>query len=82
MDAQEQQMEQALRQLILEIMEKPARERMANLKLVKPQLALQLEMYLGQLHQAGQLRSKITDAQLVSILKKLSEKREIRIKRL
>ena len=38
-------------------------------------------MYLAQLAQSGQIQSKLTDEQIVLILRKLSEKREIKIKR-
>jgi len=48
---------------------------------VKPEIAAQLEMYLAQLYQSGQLRERITDEQLVIILKKITEKRETKIRR-
>lgn len=82
---QEQQMLQEqlqiLKMITSRILEPKARERLSNLKLVKPQLALQLEVYLVQLYQSGQLRGKITEEQLISILRKVSEKKEFRIKR-
>ena len=81
--AQQQQMaeaEQMLKHLMSQILEPKARERLANLKVVKPELAMQLELYLAQLAQAGQLQSKLSDEQIVQILRKLSEKREINIK--
>lgn len=80
---QQQQMaeaEQMLKHLMSQILEPKARERLANLKVVKPELAMQLELYLAQLAQAGQLQSKLSDEQIVQILRKLSEKREINIK--
>ncbi|MBI5347416.1 MAG: hypothetical protein HZB66_02305 [Candidatus Aenigmarchaeota archaeon] len=79
LEQQQKQAEEALRNIMAEILDKPGRERLANLKLVKPQLALQLELYLAQLYQAGQIKGKLTDAQIVSILTKLSEKRETKI---
>lgn len=84
MQGQQQQMaeaQQALKAVMLQILEPKARERLANLKVVKPELAMQLEMYLAQLAQSGQIQSKLTDEQIVLILRKLSEKREIKIKR-
>ena len=81
---QQQQMaeaQQALKSIMSQILEPKARERLANLKVVKPELAMQLEMYLAQLAQSGQIQSKLTDEQIVLILRKLSEKREIKIKR-
>ena len=84
MHGQQQQMaeaQQALKAVMSQILEPKARERLANLKVVKPDLAMQLEMYLAQLAQSGQIQSKLTDEQIVLILRKLSEKREIKIKR-
>ena len=82
--AQQQQLQQAeetLKVLMVQILDAKARERLSNLKLVKSDLALQLQMYLAQLYQAGQIKQKITDDQLVVILKKLTEKRETKIRR-
>ncbi|MFH0832296.1 MAG: DNA-binding protein [Candidatus Aenigmatarchaeota archaeon] len=78
---QQKQMEEVLKVVRMQILDTKARERLSNLKVVKPDLAFQLEVYLAQMYQAGQLRTKITDEQLVAILKKMSEKREIRIRR-
>lgn len=75
------QMQQALSGIMSRILDKKGKERLSNLKLVKPELAMQLEVYLAQLYQAGQVRGVITDDQLVMILKKISEKRDIQIKR-
>jgi programmed cell death protein 5 len=79
--AQLQQAEETLKLLMVQILDAKARERLSNLKLVKPDLALQLQMYLAQLNQAGQIKTKITDDQLVMILRKLTEKRETKIRR-
>ncbi|MDI6721523.1 MAG: DNA-binding protein [Candidatus Aenigmarchaeota archaeon] len=75
------QVQQALEMIMSRILDKKAKERLSNLKLVKPDLAAQLELYLAQLFQAGQIKGIITDDQLVMILKKITEKRDIRIKR-
>ena len=75
------QMEEVLKTLMSQVLDQKARERLSNLKLVKPEIATQLEMYLAQLFQSGQLREKITDEQLVMILRKLTEKRETKIRR-
>ncbi len=78
---QQQQMEEALKTVRMQLLEPNARERLANLRTVKPDLATSLEIYLAQLYQAGQLKSRITDEQLIMILRKLTEKRETRIQR-
>ncbi len=78
---QQKQLEQTLKAVSMQILEPKARERLNNLRVVKPEIAMQLEAYLAQLYQAGQIKQKITEDQLISILKKLSEKKDIRIKR-
>lgn len=78
---QQQQIESTLKIIMSQILEPKARERLYTLKYAKPEMATQLEMYLVQLYQTGQLRAKITDEQLVMILRKLSERKETKIKR-
>ena len=78
---QQQQMDAALKVITSQILDAKARERLTNLKVARPDMARQLEMYLAQLYQSGQLRTKITDEQLVMILRKLTERREPTIKR-
>lgn len=80
---QETQMEdaqRALKDVVSNILDKGARQRLANLRLVKPDIAMQLELYLAQLYQMGQIKH-VTEEQLVQILKKITEKREFKIKR-
>ena len=78
---QQQQMEDVLKAVMSQVLDSKARERLSNLKMVKPEIAMQLEMYLAQLFQSGQLKERITDEQLVIILKKITEKRETKISR-
>ena len=78
---QKQQIEAALKNIMFKILDKKARERLSNLKLVKPDLAMQLEIYLAQLYETGQIKGQITEEQLIAILKKLSEKPETKITR-
>ncbi|MBI4174711.1 MAG: hypothetical protein HY517_03625 [Candidatus Aenigmarchaeota archaeon] len=79
--AQQKQMEEMLKTAMAQILDRKAQERLSNLKLVNPDLATQLGMYLVQLFQSGQLKERITDEQLVIILRKLTEKRETKIRR-
>ena len=59
-----------------------ARQRLTNLKIVKPEFTEQLEMQLIQLAQQNRIRLPITDKQLKEILIKLqSRRKEIRIRR-
>ncbi len=76
-----QQMEM-LKAIMTEVLDPKARERLNNLKLVKPDVATQIQLYLAQAYQAGQIRGKITDDQLVLILKQVSgEKKNFKITR-
>lgn len=79
------QEEEIKREAILrQILTPEARQRLYNIKLVKPELALQIENLLIQLAASGRLEKKITDEELKKILIKISSqtKREFRIKRL
>jgi len=79
---QRRQFEIQKRMALQQIMTPEARSRIANIRAVKPEFAEQLELQLIQLAQAGRLGSKITDAQLREILRKLQErKRGFKIRR-
>lgn len=70
------------KQMLAQIMTSEARNRLANLKLTKPDLVNQIELQLIQSAQAGSLRGKVTDEQLKVLLKNLmGQKREIHITR-
>jgi len=60
-----------------------ARQRLANLRLVRPELVSQLEEQLIQLANSGRIKMPITDDVLKEILSKLtSTRRGIRIRRI
>ena len=78
----EQQVESQKQALLRAILTPEARQRLTNIKMVKPEFAEQLEMQLIQLAQAGKLRSPMTDAQLREILIRLQpQRRDIKIRR-
>lgn len=77
----QQKQEEAIKHIMRNILTPKARERLANLRSVKPDVATGLEMYLAQLYQSGQIRGKITESQLIEILKKINEKQEFKIRR-
>ena len=87
---QEQQRAEAQRRLELQkqslmrrILTPKARQRLANLKMVRPEFASQLEVQLIQIAQQGRIGLPITDDQLKEILSRLQRsRREIRIRRL
>jgi len=59
-----------------------ARQRLTNIKLVKPDFAEQIELQLLQVAQTGKVQLPITDEQLKEILIKLqSSRREMKIRR-
>ena len=76
------QFEAQKKQIIAQIMTTEARNRLANLKLTKPELVNQIELQLIQSAQAGSLRGKVTDDQLKVLLRQIAgQKREIKITR-
>jgi len=86
--AEEQQQSQAVQQVEMQkqailrrILTSDARQRITNLKMVKPQFAAQLELQLIQLAQQSRISIPMTDEQLKEILTKLqSQRREIKIR--
>ena len=78
----EQQVEQQKQALLRKILTPEARQRLTNLKMVKPEFTEQLELQLIQLAQQGKLPIPLSDAQLKQILVQLqTQKRETKIRR-
>lgn len=73
------QQEEMRKSVIKKILDKSAIERMGRIRLVKPDMADQLELYLMQLYQSGKLKTVITEQQLIMILDSLSAKRSFKI---
>lgn len=79
----QQQIEMQKQAILRRILTPEARQRLTNIKLVKPEFASKLELQLIQLAQAGRLNIPVTDEQLKIILKHLQEtKRDIKIRRI
>jgi len=79
----EREIEVQKKALLRQILTPKARQRLTNLKMVKPEFASQLEIQLIQLAQTGRIQLPIQDEQLKQILIQLqSKKREIRIRRI
>ena len=79
----ERQLEAQKQALLRQILSPEARQRLTNLKMVKPQFTEQLELQLIQLAQTGKLPMPLSDAQLKQILIQLqSRKRETKIRRI
>ena len=78
-----QQIEAQKQALLAKILAPEARQRLNNLKMVKPEFAEQIEMQLIQMAQTGKLPIPLSDAQLKAILIQLqSRKREPTIRRI
>jgi programmed cell death protein 5 len=75
LDAQKQA---ALKQILTT----EARQRLTNIRMVKPEFAEQIELQLIQLAQSGRIKVPITDDQLKEALARLqSQRKEIHIRR-
>ena len=76
------QFEALKKEILRKILTKNALERLGRIKLANPVLATQLELYLFQVYQSGQLKGSIDDRKLKQILSVLvPKKRKTRIKR-
>ena len=71
---QEMELEAQLDAIMRRILTPEARERLGRVKLVRPELARQVELVLVQLYQAGQIREPIDDAKLKRILAQIDER--------
>jgi programmed cell death protein 5 len=79
----QQQLEQQKQALLRSMLSPEARQRLTNLKMVRPEFTEQLELQLIQLAQQGKLPTPLSDVQLKQILRQLqNHKRETRIRRL
>lgn len=77
-----QQAEVQKQAILRQILTPEARQRLTNIKMVKPEFADQLELQLIQLAQSGRVSVPITDAQLKDALVRIqSQKRDIKIRR-
>ena len=81
MNDQKAQLEAMKRELLLKFLDKEAFERIGRVKLANPMLAEQVELYLIQLFQSGQLKERLSDTKLKEILNLLTAKKETKIMR-
>jgi len=69
--------------ILRSILEPEARQRLTNIRMVKPEFAEQVELQLIQLAQSGRLKIPLDDEQLKEVLKRLQGKRkDIKIRRI
>ena len=79
---QMQQLEEfeKLKKIVMrKLLTKDAIERLGRIRLVKPELASELEVYLIQLYQSGQIKNVIDDTQLRKILDSITQKPKFKI---
>lgn len=79
----EQEVDAQKQALLKQILSPEARQRLTNLRMIKPEFIDQLELQLIQLAQMGKLPIPLSDAQLKQILIQLQpKKRETKITRI
>ncbi len=77
--AEMQKLEETKKTILQNILTKKARERLNRVRLVKADLATQIELYLIQVYQAGKIQTRLTDEQLKDILEMLSSGKKFNI---
>jgi programmed cell death protein 5 len=79
----QQQVEVQKQAILKRILTMEARQRLTNIKMVKPEFADQLELQLIQLAQSGKVKLPISDAQLKDALVRIqSQRKDIKIRRI
>jgi programmed cell death protein 5 len=79
----QKQLEAQKQNLLRAILTPEARQRLTNIRMVRPEFAEQLELQLIQIAQSGRLKIPLTDEQLKETLKRLqSQRRDITIRRI
>jgi programmed cell death protein 5 len=75
------QLEELKKTVRSRVMTKGAIERLGRLRMVKPELADQIELFIVQLYQQGQIKSMIDDSQLKEILEGITTKKDFNIRK-
>jgi programmed cell death protein 5 len=80
----QQEAEERKQVLLRRILTPEARQRLTNIKMVKPDYAQQLEVQLIQVAQSGRVELPITDEMLKNMLAQIEaqQRRDIRIRRM
>jgi programmed cell death protein 5 len=80
-DSDMAEFENLKKEALRKILTKEALERLGRVRMAKPLVAAQIEMYLFQLYQTGKLTETVDDKKLKQILEVLTPQRKIKIKR-
>lgn len=67
-----QQAELMKRTMMRKILSRGAIDRLSRIKMVKPDVAAQLELYLMDLHRSGKIKSEVSEEQMKMILETIS----------
>ena len=82
-DRAQERLEAQKQALLRTILTTEARQRLTNIRMVRPEFAEQIELQLIQLAQTGRLRTPLDDDQLKEILRRMqSQKRDFTIRRI
>jgi programmed cell death protein 5 len=60
------------KQILRKIISPEGRERLARVKLVKPELVFQIENYLINLYASGKIKKALSEGEIIRLLKTLS----------
>ena len=81
-EAQKQDFEARKYQIMRKILSQEGRQRLENIRIVKPEFAQEIEFQLIQLAQAGRLRGPLSDVAFKKLLEQLSgKKKDFKIKK-
>jgi len=79
--AQQKEFETQKYQIMRKILSQEGRQRLENIRMVKPEFAEQIELQLIQLAQSGRLRGQLSDAAFKKLLEQIADKKkEFKIK--
>jgi programmed cell death protein 5 len=74
-EEQKAQMEEMRANILGQILDADAKERLSRIKLVRAEKASQIENYLIKAAQNGTLQGKVTEKYLIDLLEQISEKK-------
>ena len=81
-ETQKQDFEARKYQIMRKILSQEGRQRLENIRIVKPEFAQEIEFQLIQLAKAGRLRGPLSDAAFKKLLEQLSgKKKDFKIKK-
>ena len=80
-EEQELHVEQQMEDVLRKILSPEAKNRLSNVRLVNPERYAQVVQYLVYAAQNGRIQQRLSEQELIDVLSKLSQKKEIQIRR-